>query len=182
MKTVVISLTLSLTVAVLSAQEVTVLDETRLYYAPLNSTVSQEGDSYVYKIKESENRQFAKDPIGFMNANFDIKNFINSTDKKYHSYLVTFVSEHGTLEADFDRDGDLVETRQQFKNVVLPAYIRNDVYSTYQGWTLVKTKYNARTKGNTVANGTYKIQLEKDKERQNLKIAARSTDVGVAFE
>ncbi|MAB58063.1 MAG: hypothetical protein CL524_11005, partial [Aequorivita sp.] len=75
MKTFVISILLSLTAAILSAQEVTVLDEARLFYAPLNVAVTQEGDSYVYNIKESQARQFARDPIGFMKANFDIQSF-----------------------------------------------------------------------------------------------------------
>ncbi len=182
MKTLIITITLILAGTILSAQEVTVLDETRLFYAPLNVAVDQDGDSYVYKVNESQGRQFAKDPIGFMNANFDIQSFISHTaDKHYNAYLVTFISTHGSLEANFDKDGNLLETRQQFKNVALPAYIRNDVYQTYQGWTLTKAKYTARTKGEILANATYKIRLENGKEKQNLKIEARRSDIGVAI-
>ncbi len=182
MKTLIISITLILTATMLSAQEVTVLDETRLFYAPLNVVVDQDGDSYIYEVNERLGRQFAKDPIGFMNANFDIQSFINHTaDKRYNAYLVTFKSTHGSLEADFDKNGKLLETRQQFKNVVLPPYIRNDVHQTYEGWTLTKTKYTARTKGEILANATYKIKLENGREKQTLKIEARSSDVGVAI-
>ena len=159
MKTLIISIMLSLTAAVISAQEVTVLDEARLFYAPLNVTVTQDGDNYIYNIKESQSRQFARDPIGFMKANFDIQSFINHTaNKEYHSYLVTFKSTNGSLEADF----------------------RNDVYQDYKGYTLTKAKYTARTKGEIFANATYKIKLENGKEKQTLKIDARDSGVGVA--
>ena len=181
MKTFVISILLSLTAAILSAQEVTVLDEARLFYAPLNVAVTQEGDSYVYNIKESQARQFARDPIGFMKANFDIQSFIAHTaKKKYHAYLVTFKSTNGALEVDFDSEGNLLETRQQFKNVILPAQLRNEVYNSFQGYTLTKAKYTARTKGEILANATYKIRLENGKDKQNLKIDAKSSGVGVA--
>ncbi|MEM0518155.1 hypothetical protein [Aequorivita flava] len=181
MKTFIISIMLSLTAAVLSAQEVTVLDEARLFYAPLNVNVAQDGDSYTYTINESRSRQFARDPIGFMKANFDIQSFIAHTaDKKYHAYLVTFNSANGSLEADFNKEGELLETRQYFKNVLLPAEIRNNVYNDYQGYTLTKTKYSARTKGEILANATYKIKLENGKDKQTLKIDARDSGVGVA--
>ncbi|MCG2419234.1 hypothetical protein K8089_09385 [Aequorivita sp. F47161] len=181
MKTLIISIIFILTATVLSAQEVTVLDEARLFYAPLNVVITQDGDSYVYNIKESQSRQFARDPIGFMKANFDIQSFITHTaDKKYHAYLVTFKSSNGSLEADFDSKGRLLETRQQFKNVILPANLRSDVHKAYQGYTLTKTKYTARTKGEILANAKYKIRLENGKDKQHLKIDAISSGVGVA--
>ena len=121
MKTFVISILLSLTAAILSAQEVTVLDEARLFYAPLNVAVTQEGDSYVYNIKESQARQFARDPIGFMKANFDIQSFIAHTaKKKYHAYLVTFKSTNGALEVDFDSKGNLLDAAQKRSVQLLP--------------------------------------------------------------
>lgn len=181
MKTLIIFITLSLTTTLMCAQEVTVLDETRLFYAPLNAAISQKGDSYVFKINESASQRFAKDPIGFMKANFDIQGFINYTaNEKYNGYLVTFVSRNGSLEAEFDRKGKLLGTRQQFDNVILPREIRNDVFSTYKGYSLTKAKYSARTKGEIIAKATYSIRLDNGKEKQNLKIDARSSGIGVA--
>ncbi len=182
MKTLIFSITFILTAVALSAQEVTVLDETRLFYAPINTVIAQDGDSYVYKVNDSKGRQFAEDPIGFMKDNFDIQTFINHTaDKNYDAYLVTFISTNGSLEADFNKKGELLETRQNFKNVALPASIRNDVYNDYQGWTLTKAKYTARTKGEILANATYKIRLENGKDKQNLKIDAKNNGIGVAL-
>ncbi|WP_313111767.1 hypothetical protein [Aequorivita sediminis] len=182
MKTLVISIMLSMTVTLISAQEVTVLDEARLIYAPQNTSITNDGDSYVYNVRDSQNRQFARNPIGFMKANFDIQNFINKTsDKNYIEYLVTFKGSNGSLMALFDKNGELLETRQQFKNVVIPAYIRNDIYDSYKGWTLTKTKYKARTKGEFLISATYKIHLEKGNDSQKLKIDDRQNVIGVAL-
>ena len=181
MKTLIIFITFSLTAAIMSAQKVTVLDEARLFYAPLNAEITQQEDSYVFKIHESANQKFAKDPIGFMKANFDIQRFINHTaNENYDSYLVTFISRNGSLEADFDKKGRLLQTRQQFKNVVLPQEIRKDVFSAHNGWSLTKAKYSARTEGEVLAKANYSIQIEKGNEKQNLKIDARSSGIGVA--
>lgn len=181
MKTLIIFITFSLTAAVLCAQEVTFLDETRLFYAPLNAEVTQQGDSYIYKIKETASQKFARNPIAFMKANFDIQRFITQTAKEhYNGYLVTFISNNGSLEADFDKNGTLVQTRQNFENVILPSKIRNEVFSNYKGYSLTKAKYSARTDGEILAKATYSIRLDNGKEKQNLKIEARGSGIGVA--
>ncbi len=181
MKTLIITLMLSLTALVIKAQEITVLDEARLYYAPVNAQVVQDGDSYTYKVRENQGRQFARDPIAFMKANFDIQNFIDHTaPKKYHTYVVTFKSDDGSLIADFDRYGKLLQTRQQFKNVILPANLRRDLYQNFEGYTLTKTKYSARTKGEILAKAVYKVRLENGSQKENLKLDARQSGIGVA--
>ncbi|MCG2432047.1 hypothetical protein [Aequorivita xiaoshiensis] len=181
MKTLFIFILLSLTTVAINAQEVTILDETKLFYAPLNISVTQEGDSYIYNIKESHSRQFSRDPIGFLRSNFDIQSFIAHTaDSKYHAYLVTFKSTNGSLEADFDSNGRLLETRQQFKNVLLPPDVRNNIFNDYKGYTVTKAKYSARTKGEILTKAIYKIKLENGKNKQTLKIDALSSGIGVA--
>jgi len=116
-----------------------------------------------------------------MNTHFDIQKVIEaSEDKNYDSYLVTFKSDNGYLKADFDGEGELLETRQNFKNVILPLDLRIDIHSTYKGWTLVKTKYNAKTKGDLLVKAFYRVKLENGKQRQNLKIDARNQGIGVA--
>ncbi len=180
MKTLII-LTLALTAFAVRAQEVTVLDEARIVYAPLSATITQQGDSYIYKINEGHNEQFAKDPIAFMKANFNIHNFIAEVaNKNYDSYQVTFKSTNGLLVADYDKKGELLNTRQNFKNVVLPLDIRRDLHNTYKGWTLVKTKYTAKTKGEIIDKATYSVSLANGKQKENLKIDGKNRAMVVA--
>lgn len=181
MKTFVISIMLSMTVFALSAQEVMQLGEARLYYTPVKMESNHQGDSYIFKIRENSSHEFAKDPIGFMKANFDIHKFINQVaDKNYIEYEVAFKSSKGWLKADFDKKGNLLKTRQQFKDVALPSEIRNRVNSAYEGWTLTKTKYSARTKGEILVSAIYKVRIENGEEKQDLKIDARDSDIVVS--
>lgn len=181
MKTLIISFMLFLGGLAVQAQDVTVLDEARIFYAPLNVSVTQEGDSFTYKIDEASTGQFAKDPIGFMKNNFDIHNFIaHVADKNYDAYQVIFKSNYGSLVAEYDKEGNLINTSQNFKNVVLPLNMRRELHETYKGWTLTKTKYSARTKGEILANATYRVQLQNGRQKQNLKIDAINEGIGVA--
>tara|TARA_R100001369_G_scaffold83164_1_gene115228 strand:- start:1522 stop:2073 length:552 start_codon:yes stop_codon:yes gene_type:complete len=180
MKTLIISAFLCLSATILSAQEIMELDATELTYAPYNSSISQSGDSFTYKVSERFNGQFAEDPIAFMDAHFDIQKVINAAeDKNYDSYLVTFKSNNGYMRADFDGEGKLIKTHQNFKNVILPLALRKDMHNTYKGWTLVKTKYNAKTKGDLLVKALYRVKLENGNQRQNLKIDARDQGIGV---
>lgn len=181
MKTLIISAFLCLSVTILSAQEIMELDATKLTYAPNSSSVLQDGDSFTYKVSERFNGQFAEDPIAFMNAHFDIQKVIDaSKNKNYDSYLVTFKSSNGYLQADFNNKGSLLKTYQNFKNVILPLNLRQDMHKTYKGWTLIKTKYSAKTKGDLLVKALYRVQLENGNQKQNLKIDARDQGIGVA--
>lgn len=181
MKTLIISAFLCLSVTILSAQEIMELDATELTYSPLHKSITQNGDSFTYNVSERFNGQFAEDPIAFMNAHFDIQKVIDASENEnYDSYVVTFKSNNGYFQADFDDKGKLLKTSQNFKNVILPLELRQDMHKTYKGWTLVKTKYNAKTKGDLLVKALYRVKLENGRQRQNLKIDARDQGIGVA--
>ena len=174
MKTLIVNIILLLSISMLSAQEVTMLDATRLTYAPSSVSISENGDSFTYVIDENYNGQFAENPIAFMNSHFDIDKFIaSSKNENYDSYFVTFKSKNGLLKADFDEHGKLLKTYQKFQDVILPIDLRRDMHSEYEGWTLVKTKYTAKTKGELIVDATYKVKLENGNKRQNLKFDAK---------
>ena len=181
MKTLIVSILLVLSLAVSQAQEVTILDEARIVFAPIDTDVSTDGDSFVYEIDEEYSGEFAENPIAFMNANFNIHEFIEQTeDKNYDSYLVTFRSTNGLLVADFDKKGNLVQTSQNFKNVKLPLDIRSELYDTHKGWTMVKNKYRATTKGEIIDKEVYRVSLVNGKDKQKLKIDGNGRGIGVA--
>jgi len=182
MKTLIISAFLCLSITALSAQEIMELDATELTYSPYSSLISENEDSFIYEVNERFIGQFAEDPIAFMNAHFDIQKVIDaSKDKNYDSYQVTFESSNGYLKADFNDTGKLLVTRQNFRNVILPLDLRRDMHKKYEGWTLVKTKYNAKTRGDLLVKALYRVKLENGKQKQNLKIDARNQGIGVAF-
>ncbi|PVW17181.1 hypothetical protein [Marixanthomonas spongiae] len=180
MKTLIISAILCLSATILSAQEI-MLDATELTYVPLSKSISQKGENLTYKVQERFNGQFAENPIAFMNAHFNIHKVIAaSANKNFDTYLVTFKSNNGYLQADFDNEGKLLKTYQKFKDVVLPLALRQQMHETYKGWTLVKTKYAAKTKGDLLVKATYRAKLKNGNERQNLKFDAVDQGIGVA--
>lgn len=180
MKTTVIAIILFMTGLAIYAQKATLLDETKLVYSPFTQ-VSSNGDIYTYKINENAGRRFAQNPLEFMYTNFDIQKFIAQTaKKKYDYYEVTFISKNGSLVAEFDQKGNLMDTQQHFKNVILPRELRENIYNTNKGWSVVSAIYQANTKGEIIQNATYKVSLVNGDQHKKLKLDAKQLNSGVA--
>jgi len=114
-----------------------------------------------------------------MEQNFDIQNFISYLDQKistdlqkshYESYRVTFSSSKGYLEAKFSKDGELKETAQNFKNILVPLNVRRELYTNYKGWNMVKNTYTASGKSDQIDTELYRIKLKNGNKSQIVKI------------
>ena len=180
MKTLIFSLLLIAVTTFSQAQEITELEEAKVGFAPLDAEITREGDSFTYKVNEDYAGAFSKDAIGFMKANFDIKNFIAEYGEDYDSYLVTFTSSKGYLSADFDEEGNLVKTYQKFKDIVLPLDLRREVYMANKGWTMTGNKYVASGNGDLVEKEFYKVKLENGNQKRTMKIDPRASRTSVA--
>lgn len=173
MRTLVIYLVLVIWAGVMQAQEITELKEAKVGFAPLSSEVTQDGDSYSFKVNEAYAGEFENDAIGFMNAYFDIDNFIASVeDKDYIAYQVSFVSKKGQLVADFDDEGKLKQTSQRFKNILLPADLREELYRDHPGWTMIKNVRTGHGKNGLLEKDMYRIKLKNGNSRKTIKIDA----------
>jgi len=163
------------------AQQITELEEAKVKFAPNAVEFSSNLDNYNFIVKESFTGEFLKNPIAFMQSNFDINAFIASVANEYDEYLVTFKSSKGYLEATFDGEGNLEKTSQRFKDIVLPLNVRRELYKKHKGWTMVQNKYLASGKKDRIDNEVYKIKLVNGNKKQNVKIDPRDIgDSGVA--
>ncbi|MDT0644186.1 hypothetical protein RM553_15220 [Zunongwangia sp. F363] len=159
-------------------QEITQLEEAKVGFAPLDAKIVRMGNSFSYKVKEQFAGEFVRNPIGFMNANFDINNFIAEVDNRsYDSYIITFENGNGYLQADFDKDGNLERTFQKFKDIPLPTEISRAVLRDHKGWTITKNKLVARGTGEYLDKATYRMKLEKDGEKKRIKIDGREEGI-----
>lgn len=114
-------------------------------------------------VREASYAEFASNPIEFMKANFDIKEYMKLTkDKKYDTYLVSFTSPAGRLDLDFDKHGDLRKNNQYFYNVQLPPDIERTLEKEHNGWTVVKNKYTSKGVGEHTDVAFYKVKLKKE--------------------
>jgi len=161
------------------AQEVTRLEATTVTFEPFVTDVISYLDNNAFMVTESAAGEFTKNPINFMKANFDIQNFISYLEQKkstdlqkshYESYQVTFSSDKGYLEAKFSKDGELTETAQNFKNILVPLNIRRELYTNYKGWNMVKNTYTASGKSDQIDKELYRIKLKNGNKSQTVKI------------
>lgn len=170
MKTLVFYLVL-LVIGTSQAQEVTELKEAKVGFAPSN--LERSGDSYSFSVSEAHAGEFEKDPLGFMEANFNIDEFIAQVeDEKYDSYEVNFISKRGYLRADFNKEGDLVRSNSRFKNIILPEKLRSQLYRDHQGWEMTKNIRITTGKNGLVNRDYYKIKLENGKDRKKIILEA----------
>ena len=172
MKTLIFSLVMLLA-GTIQAQEFTELKEAKVGFAPLSSNVEREGNSFTFRINEGYKGEFEKDPLAFMEANFDIQNFISQVKhEEYDSYEVSFVSGKGILKADFNKDGDLVKSSSRFKNIVLPEKLRDQLYRDHKGWAMTKNIHITAGRDGIVNKDYYKIKLENGKDRKRITLQA----------
>jgi len=179
MKNVFIYSLLLFFVVSVKAQEVTQLEATTVTFEPFVTDVISYLDNNAFVIRENYVGEFSKNPIKFMKENFDIQNFISYLDQKkstdfqkshYESYRVTFSTNKGYLEAKFSKDGELTETAQKFKNILVPSDIRTELYTNYKGWNMVKNTYTASGKSDQIDKELYRIKLKNGNKSQIVRI------------
>lgn len=179
MKNLVLCLMLLLFGTVAQAQIIE-LEEAKVDYFP--DLERGADNSFSYIVKETHAGEFAADALGFMKRHFDINAFIEEIgETNYDTYEITFANSQGYLKAEFNDRGELKETRQEFKDVLVPANVRTELYKNHKGWTMVKNKYYAKGNGALIDQELYKIKLENGNRSQNIKIDPRALgSAGVA--
>ncbi len=91
-------------------------------------------------------------------------------DGNFEAYEVIFSHENATIIATYDQKGKILQTSERFKNITLPAFIRNKIHAEHPGWTIHSDLYLVSYYCNSEVKKVCKIQLRKDGERKNLKI------------
>ena len=91
-------------------------------------------------------------------------------DDSYDAYEVFFSHSDGRVIATYDKDGQIVKSFEKFKDIPVPAPIRNTVYETFPDWTISKHTYVVSYYRNRSIEKTYHFQIRKGKEKKNLKM------------
>ncbi|MFO8147152.1 MAG: hypothetical protein ACQEQB_07585 [Bacteroidota bacterium] len=170
MKPMMILLLILCWIGNVEAQVVTQLEEARITYSPEVSVVT-DLENVEFKIKESYAGHFSKNPIRFIQENFDINELLDALDTEdIEEIQVSFINRKGHLRATFDKDGDLVKTYQKFKDIALPRNIREQVYIENKGWSIVKNKYVASGKGAMIQKEKYRLRLNNGDRNKNITI------------
>jgi len=171
MKNLIVFLFIVCGIATGQAQKVTQLKETKVEFAPYSIIPTSDIDIYKVVVNENYKGQFSLNALKFVKENFDANELIQAINNPdYDSYLISFRSSKGFLDATYSKDGKLVNSHQMFKDVVLPQEIRRELYTNYKGWTMAKNKYVASGNGDKLNKEIYRINLKKDNKKKNIKI------------
>lgn len=134
-----------------------------------------------FSIVEEYTNEFLKNPIGFMKENFDIHEYIDlMKDEVYESYRVEFTNNKGSLVANFDDKGTLLNTAQRFKDIAVPLAIAQKLVKDHKGWAMTKNLYTATGNGDLLDKELYKITLKNGKDTRRVKIIPDRPSRGLA--
>lgn len=169
MKTLIISLSLLL-LSGLGHSQIIQLSEAKVGFEPV---ALEKENSFRVDVKENYAGEFEKDPLLFMEKNFDIQTFIELVRKEnVESYHVSFRSRKGSFTAEFDEEGKLIETSQKFRNTRLPREISQQLYREYKGWTIAKNVHLASGKHGKLDSSVYLVTMKNGNKKEKLKIDA----------
>jgi len=126
-----------------------------------------------YKYLKSVNDPNSAQPVRLLEhraASYDIKN-TDYYEDEYDEYFVSFYIPEGEILATYDKDGKLLRTAERFKNVALPAVVRNAVATRYPEWRIYKDIYrvNYYHENSNNPKKVYKLVLENGDERMRVK-------------
>ncbi|HET7360727.1 MAG TPA: hypothetical protein VFI78_02220 [Salinimicrobium sp.] len=126
--------------------------------------------SLKFTIPEKQTGAFHANPLKFAESNFDIQQLINDNDAKYDSYQAIFKSSKGKLIVNYDKNGEIKSTFQNFKNVPLPYETGLSIYRDYRDYDIVRNKYVAASRNGKIQREFYKIKLQNGKKSKSLKL------------
>lgn len=167
---------------VMKAQQIQ-LEEAKVLFTP--QVIMVKGDhrssTYEVKVKEASTGNFHRDPIAFMRRNLDMNHLMGEFEENNELFSVTFKSKKGRLVANFNEKGELLNTSQKFRNIILPRDLREDLYRNYKGWTMVSNKYEAKGSSTSVEKQEYHVKLKKGKLTKNISLKKEDQEYALAM-
>lgn len=168
MKTIVIILFLVFGMSTLQAQKTIRLDAATVTSRAPKVVKTSNLQNFDFEVKEIYENQFMKNPIGFLLENFDVKSY-NFKENGIDYIQVSFISSKGHLNASFNKKGELMNTSQRFRDIVLPNKVLRDIYKDNMGWTMASNLYKASGKGSLIDKELYTVKFTQGKQKKYVK-------------
>ena len=131
-------------------------------------TVKPLNIAYVNSVKE-KNMPPSVHELEGQAAQFDVRD-LRAYKKNYEAFEVFFKQHNGSIVATYNRDGQILESYEKFKNIALPPKVRNHLYLEYPGWIISKDVYMVSYYGDSKVQKLCKVQLERGKLKRNLTL------------
>jgi len=81
---------------------------------------------------------------------------------------IQFSQKNGRITATFNDDGKILSALERYKDLILPAAVRNSVFKQYADWDMKSNVYLVNYHHKKGAKKVYKIQVEKDGKKKKL--------------
>lgn len=82
---------------------------------------------------------------------------------------IQFSQKNGRISATYNFDGKILSAHEKFKNLILPAAVRNAIFNQYSDWDINGNVYLVNYHHKKGARKVYKIQLKKGPLKMNVK-------------
>jgi len=127
-----------------------------------------------YKYLNAVNPEEMAQPVNMLEryaATFDVKE-AEFYEEDYDKYFVSFFIPEGKILAAYDNNGILLHTAEKYKDIAVPAHIREAVANKYPKWTIAKDVYLVSYYQNKdVTKKIYKLLLKNGDKRIRIKIS-----------
>ena len=88
-------------------------------------------------------------------------------------FKAVFRLNKGTISAEYDQNGELISSNEDFSNVRLPVQVRNEVFNQYgEGWEIVKNRYSVSYERGQDAEIFYTIKLRNGNKTERIMVDA----------
>ena len=179
MKNVIIGFFLMAFIATGNSQ--ILLGESVVDYKKSSMKIDPATQTLVIKIPEKKLGEFGKDPLTFMKNNFEIEQLLSdNANEDYTKYQVNFITKNGKLIAIYNNDGELISSKQRFKNMRLPYDVQLEVAKLYNGATILGTKSFAHSRGWEIEKEYYKIKLNYGDKTRRIRIHRDNNQLSIA--
>ena len=86
------------------------------------------------------------------------------------TYYVQFKGKDYRKNVKYDKEGNLLYSKENIHNVAMPTALYRFIYNEYYGWEIKKTMVVRTTKAGTSAQPTvyYKVLLQKGKKKERI--------------
>jgi len=127
-----------------------------------------------YKYLDKIDSQKAAIPVKLLQrsvATYDVRKS-DFYDDDYEYYTVSFFIPKGKIVAVYDKDSNIINTIEKYKNIRLPIAVASAVAARFPKWRISKDVYLLNYRDDRDAKKVYKLTLENGNERLKVKTDA----------
>ena len=164
MRTLVYIFVLSLTV--LSTAQAQRTTETQL---ELDDVVITTNATYLSEVQDA-NTPTVVATLQREAATYDVSTSKGFDKQLKDTFEMVFKNNKGSIDAFYDSSGKIVSAMENFRDVLLPGKVRDQVFKENKDWQMTGNQYTSSYAGGDLIKRTYKIKLRNGNHKKDVVI------------